>query len=231
VSAERAVADVAADPDEPAEPSAAAVRPAARERILEAACELVATEGIDDVRIARVAMSAGVSTALVHHYFSTREELLEQALLHSFELAADERFGEDADADAADESAVESLGRAIRTSLPEPGEPEREWVLWVELWLRAVRDTKLQPVAAHLYARYRAWLAAVIRAGVESGEFAAVDPERVADHAMALLDGLGLRALLRDPEMDLARARRTIAELLAPELGLDPDSLSPAKAR
>jgi AcrR family transcriptional regulator len=66
--------------EEPVQPQEGA-RPA-RERILESACELVATEGIDDVRIARVATRAGVSTALVHHYFSTREDLLEQALLH-----------------------------------------------------------------------------------------------------------------------------------------------------
>ncbi len=230
MSAERAVAE-ADDPDQRVQPDAAAEWPAARERILEAACELIATEGIDDVRIARVAMSAGVSTALVHHYFSTREELLEQALLHSFELAADERFGEEAGADAAAETATQSLARAIRTSLPEPGAPERQWVLWVELWLRAVRDPELQPVAANLYGRYRAWLGAVIRAGIDSGEFTATDPQRVADHAMALLDGLGLRALLRDPGMDLERARRTIAELLAPELGLNPDYLASAKAR
>ena len=43
---------------------------------------------------------------------------------------------------------------------------------------------------------------------------------------MALLDGFGLRALLRDPEMDLAQARRTIAEILAPRLGVDPALLS-----
>ena len=43
--------------------------PDARQRILEAACELIATEGVDDVRIARVATRAGASTALVHHYF------------------------------------------------------------------------------------------------------------------------------------------------------------------
>jgi AcrR family transcriptional regulator len=200
----------------------AVASPSAQDRILEAACELIAADGIDDVRIARVATRAGVSTALVHHYFSTREELLEQALLHSFRLAAEERFGEDADAEAADRTAAEGLAHAIRTSLPEPGEPEREWVLWVELWLRAVRDPSLQPVAAALYARYRAWLAAVIRAGVESGEFEPVDPEEVADHAMALLDGFGLRALLRDPEMDLARARRTVAGLLGPRLGIAP---------
>src|ERR1700743_329877 len=66
----------------------------ARERILEAACDLSAADGIADVRIARVAMRAGASTALVHHYFSTREELLEQALLHSFEQVGEERFAE-----------------------------------------------------------------------------------------------------------------------------------------
>jgi AcrR family transcriptional regulator len=205
--------------------------PAAQERILEAACELIADEGIDDVRIARIAMKAGVSTALVHHYFDTREELLTEALMHSFQLAAEDRFGDDADDDASAATATAGLAHAIRTSLPEAGESEREWVLWVELWLRAVRDPNLQPVAATLYARYRSWLAAAVQAGVDSGEFTEVDAEALADHAMALLDGFGLRALLRDPQMDLGRARRTIAEILAPHLGIDPDALAPAEAR
>jgi len=57
------------------------------DRILDAACELIAEEGIDEVRIARVAQRARASSTLVHHYFSTREELLEKALVHSFERA------------------------------------------------------------------------------------------------------------------------------------------------
>jgi AcrR family transcriptional regulator len=199
-----------------------------RDRILDAAVELIASEGIDDVRIARVATRAGVSTALVHHYFDTREELLTEALLHSFQLAAEERFGEPEE-EPSEETATDALARAIRTSLPEPGEPERDWVLWVELWLRAVRDPELKPVAAVLYARYRSWLADVIQAGIDSGEFERVDAEAVADHAMALLDGFGLRALLRDPRMDLERARLTIAEILAPELGVDPAALARAR--
>src|SRR6478672_8241042 len=110
-----------------------------RERILEAACDLIAADGIDEVRIARVARRAGASTALVHHYFSTREELLEQALIHSFERAGEDRFGDP----QARESATEGLARAIGDCLPLPGPQEREWVLWVELWLRAVRDPGL----------------------------------------------------------------------------------------
>jgi hypothetical protein len=93
--------------------------------------------------------------------------------------------------------------------------------LWVELWLRAVREPKLQPVAAVLYARYRAWIAGLIQAGIDSGEFKAVDPGETADHAMALLDGFGLRALLRDPAMDLTRARTSVAQVLGLALGVN----------
>src|SRR4051794_6666241 len=139
----------------------------APERILDAACDLIAEEGIDDVRIARVAQRAGASSGLVHHYFSTREELLEQALIHSFERAGDERFGEEGE----EAAGAAGLAGAIRESLPAPGEQEREWVLWVELWLRAVREPDLRPVANRLYARYRDWLASLIRSGVEDGEF------------------------------------------------------------
>jgi AcrR family transcriptional regulator len=197
----------------------------ARARILEAACELIASDGIDEVRIARVAMRAGASTALVHHYFSTREELLEQALIHSFGAAGDERFTEEPES----QSAVERLANAIRECLPLPGPQEREWVLWVELWLRAVRDPELRPVAAELYRRYREWLAAAIRAGVESGEFGPeVDVDATADLAMALLDGAGIRALIEDPAMDVTAARDLVAGRLAAVLGVDVRQLSAA---
>lgn len=195
----------------------------APERILDAACDLIAAEGIDEVRIARVAQRAGASTALVHHYFSTREELLEQALIHSFEEAGDERFRQSPDAE---ETATEALARGLAESLPFPGPQEREWVLWVELWLRAVREPALRPVAARLYGRYRDWVAGLIRAGMESGEFRAdADAEALADLAMALLDGTGVRALIQDPAMEVESARALVARQLAAELGLEPDAL------
>jgi AcrR family transcriptional regulator len=195
----------------------------APERILEAACDLIAAEGIDEVRIARVAQRARASTALVHHYFSTREELLEQALIHSFEEAGDERFRKSPDSE---ETATEALARGLAESLPFPGSQEREWVLWVELWLRAVREPALRPVAARLYGRYRDWVAGLIRAGVETGEFRDdADPEALADLAMALLDGTGVRALIQDPAMEVQPARTLVARQLAAELGLDPDAL------
>jgi AcrR family transcriptional regulator len=199
----------------------------ARERILEAACDLIAAEGIDDVRIARVAMRAGASTALVHHYFSTREELLEQAILHSFEAVGDERFAAEAEGEAP--NATAALAEAIEECLPRPGALERDWVLWVELWLRAAREPDLRPLAASLYARYHEWLEEVLKRGIDSGEFEAPDDVvALTDRTMALLDGLGLRALLHDPTMDIDAARAQVADFLAPQLGIEAKDLATA---
>jgi AcrR family transcriptional regulator len=198
-----------------------------RTRILEAAAELISEEGIDEVRIARVANRARVSTSLVHHYFSTREELLTDALMLAFDQAAEERFGSE-EPETAGTSSTAALGVAIEQCLPEHGPNEGEWVLWVELWLRAARDPELRPVATRLYERYRAWMVELIEAGVAAGEFRTEDPERIADLALGLFDGLGLRALLEDPRVDLSRARSLIAEVLGAELGVPAERLAAA---
>ncbi len=195
----------------------------ARERILEAACDLIASDGIDDVRIARVATRARASTALVHHYFSTREELLAEALVHSFETAGQERFA----GVSGGEDATHDLALAIDACLPLPGPQERDWTLWVELWLRAVRDESMRPLAAELYQRYRKWFQAAIEAGISSGEFETEhDPGELADLAVAVIDGAGVRALVRDPALAVDRARALVAGMLERELGLDAGALA-----
>jgi AcrR family transcriptional regulator len=180
----------------------------ARERILDAAVERIASDGIDAVRIARIAMDARVSTALVHYHFATREALLAEALEHSYETAGDvPEVGGDP---------VTRLKAMIDQCLPLPGELERDWVLWVELWLRAVRHPELRPTAAKLYARMNEWF----RTAIEQGDFGDVDAGPIADRTLALIDGLGLRALLGDPGMPLERARAEVWHALAGDLGL-----------
>jgi AcrR family transcriptional regulator len=187
----------------------------ARERILAAAVERIASDGIDELRIARVAMDAGVSTSLVHYHFETREALLAEAIEYSYELAADVRLGEEEGAFA---DHGERVAAMVDQFLPYPGMLERDWILWIELWLRAVRHPELRPTAARLYARLREWLGAAIAAGVDAGHFREVDPERVADRVIALADGYGVRVLIE--ELDIEEARREILADLARELGV-----------
>ena len=197
--------------------SAGSRRREARERILAAAVRRIASEGIDDVRIARIAMDAGVSSSLVHYHFATREALLAEALEYSYTRAGDARISS-GELPAA--SHAERLQSMIDQCLPTTPALREDWVLWVELWLRAVRHPELRPVAEELYARLRSWFAAEIAAGVASGEFERCDPEDVADHTLALIDGFGIRALIADAAMPLDRARRAVIAQLARELGI-----------
>jgi AcrR family transcriptional regulator len=191
--------------------------PTARDRILQAACDLIAERGIAGARIAQIAKAAGVSTALVHYHFRTRETLLSETLDYAFDVAAAVRLRAAGENDS-DGSASRRLADVVEQSLPTTDPGRREWQLWAELWLGAARDPGLRPIAAQMYVRYRTWIAAAIAEGIATGEFAAVDPGDTADLAMALIDGLGLRVLLGDPSMPLEKARERIGEILAREL-------------
>jgi AcrR family transcriptional regulator len=192
-------------------------RPSARERILAAAAAQIAREGIDGVRIARIAMEARVSTALVHYHFETRDALLAEALDYSYSHAGDARISS-GELPAA--SHAERLQSMIEQCLPTTPALEQDWVLWVELWLRAVRVPELRPVAEELYARMHAWFRDEIEAGVNDGEFVGCDPDEVTDRLLALLDGYGIRTLIGDGAIPLERARRAVSSALARDLGL-----------
>jgi AcrR family transcriptional regulator len=194
-----------------------------RDRILDAACDVIAESGMEDVRIARIATLAGVSPPLVHYHFATREALLAEALEHSFELLGDFRT---TTADDEGWSAGRRLGWMIDQSLPFPGPGDREWRLWLELWGQAARRDELRPVAARLYTRYDAWIQEVVEAGIAAGEFRAPDARAVTQRLVAAIDGIGLRVLVDDPAMATAHARRLIVEQLAVELDTEPEAFA-----
>jgi len=195
----------------------------ARERILDAACDVIAEQGIDDVRIARIATLAGVSPPLVHYHFATRAALLGEALEHSFELLGDLRT---TSADDDGWTAGRRLGWMIDQSLPFPGMGDREWGLWLELWRQAARREELRTVAARLYERYEEWIAEVVDDGIAAGEFVTDDPQAVVQRLIAAIDGVGLRVLVDDPRMRLAHARRLVVEQVAAQLGTSPEALA-----
>jgi AcrR family transcriptional regulator len=198
--------------------------PEARERILDAACDVIAEQGIEDVRIARIATVAGVSPALVHYHFATREALLAEALEHSFELLGDIRTTR---AEAEHWTAAQRLGWMIDQSLPFAGLGEREWRLWLELWSRAARRPELRPVAARLYERYDAWIAEIVQDGIDSGEFHGGDVQLITQRLIAAIDGHGIRVVVDDPAMPRARARQLIVDALASELGIAEGAFDP----
>jgi AcrR family transcriptional regulator len=128
--------------------------PATSERvasILAAACRVVVREGAHGLRMASVAQEAGVSKALVHYYFSTRQELMRSAFAWSeeqWQAALGEEIG-------ALRTGAERLDRVLLMSI-ETAEPfSNPRALWNEVWSSLRYDDALRPLVD---SSYRAWL-------------------------------------------------------------------------
>lgn len=189
-----------------------------RERILRAACEVIAEIGFENISMRKVAEHAGVSKALLHYHFDTREKLFAEAMTHSFA-----QTGKDTGADAGSVPATVLLARILRSMLPTDAELRQDWKLWQELWVRAQRDPAARHLAVDLYDQLHAWVADAVERGIVSGEFEECDVTTLSTLTLALCDGLGIRLMLDDPRVDLATARSTIWGTIAPTLGIDPE--------
>lgn len=210
----------------------AAPRPRSRrssrafERILEAATTRIAEDGIDAVRLSRIAEDAGVSTALIHYHFETREALLVEALLHAHERT--EQARDTWERVQRNLTNLQRMANMVDRTLPLTEEDTIEWKLWVELWAQANRHADLREVVEEMYATYRAWWVRTIEDGVAAGEFPSCDAGDIADHVLALLDGHGIKLLLEVRSMPVATARAQIMRRLAADLGVPAERLDPA---
>ncbi|MEV7616626.1 TetR/AcrR family transcriptional regulator [Streptomyces sp. NPDC089799] len=189
-----------------------------RERILTAACEVIADIGFENISMRKVAEHAGVSKALLHYHFDTREKLFAEAMTHSFA-----QTGLDTEDGAGSVPAAVVLARILRSMLPTDEELRQDWKLWQELWVRAQRDPAARHLAVDLYEQLHAWVTGAMDRGIASGEFRPCDVTALGTLVLALCDGLGIRVMLDDPRVDLATARSVIWGTIAPALGIPPE--------
>lgn len=189
-------------------------RPTA-EAILAAACRAIVRRGVDATRIADIAREAGTSTGTVHYYFETKDDVLLAALEWANEqpyARVDELLGRKADD-------LSRLAVLLELSIPYPGPPREEWVFFLELWGRILHRPELLAAAETTDSRWRSYFFDVVRSGTASGVFRPVaPPEEVADRLVAIVDGLGLKAVLGGPWMTPERMREILLRFAAEEL-------------
>jgi len=179
-------------------PSTAHLR---RPAILTAAAEVISERGVHNTRISDVAERAGTSAPGVLYWFPTKDELLAQALLF-----ADERFYEGLTEEL--EALGSATARLARLIELWPAEGDGETVLWMELWVRALRDPELAKTRERLDRRWRAAIADIVREGQASGEFGPADADDVALLLGALMDGFAIQLALDDPAVTADTVRR-----------------------
>ncbi len=175
-------------------------------QLLAAAAAVIAERGFAATRIADVAERAGTSAPGVLYWFDSRDALLAEAL--SF---AERAFHDDLAAEvAALDDPRERLATLIERSI---GVDDYDWVLWMELWVRALRDPRMAESRQLLDDGWRAQIASIIAEGQAAGVFAGPEPERAALELAALIDGLAVQVALDDPLVTAELMRSTCVEV------------------
>jgi hypothetical protein len=80
-----------------------------------------------------------------------------------------------------------------------------DWILWLELWVRALRDPAARTAREQLDRRWRTCLRAAIDEGVASGDFHSSDLEATTVRLASLMDGLAIQLALEDESMSPER--------------------------
>jgi AcrR family transcriptional regulator len=196
-------------------------RPTA-EAILAAACRVIVRRGVDATRIADIAREAGTSTGTVHYYFETKDDVLLAALEWANEqpyIRVDELLGREADD-------LSRLATLLELSIPYPGRPREEWVFFLELWDLILHRSELLAAGESTDSRWRSYFFDVVRSGTANGVFRPVaDPDEVADRLVALVDGLGLKAVLGGSWMTPERMREILLRFAADQLQVSCEEL------
>ena len=201
-----------------------AVRPKATKdrhrEILDAAARVITERGLAETRISDVAEAAGVSPGLILYYFESKDRLLSEALTY----ANDQFFLRMSRETRRIPSAKEQLRHLIDLSVPgyqpEYGKLD-EWALWIEVWVRALRDPQMAKDREVLDQRWRQSIADIVRAGQASGEFGPGDAEEVALRLGSLIDGLAIQVILNDSQVSPERMHRACMEVAAQEIGFE----------
>jgi AcrR family transcriptional regulator len=192
-----------------------------RQEILEAASQVITDRGLAETRIQDIAEACGVSAGLILYYFESKDRLLAEALT----LANDRFYLEMSREMRKIGSAKERIERLIELSVPGLL-PEYslldEWALWLEIWVRALRDPQMAKEREALDRRWIQSLAEVVRYGRQTGEFAVddVDAEDVAFELGTMMDGMAIQVLLHDPAITPERMHRIALDAARRLLGM-----------
>jgi len=182
---------------------------ATRERIVQAARELVVEHGYDSVSTGQVLQRAGVSRGGLYHHFSGKQELM-AAVLEAVERDFTDRLAA-AVADAPDPfSALETgvqwyLDECLRSKeLQRVGLYEGRKALGWVAWRETIAPYGLQ------------MLAAALDAAIDAGQLERADPLALAHIILALLhEAVTMNLAAADPPSERARTGQAVATVIA----------------
>ena len=178
-------------------------RLAAETAIVQAAFDIVATRGVDQVTLAEAGEEAGYSRALAAHYFESKEALLAAVAEHAIE-----QYRRKLEAAEPARSGREALLAAIAFYFNETRKWPKRLRAFFEVTNAALRWPSIAPTVARLNAEMTGRLAAQIRAAQASGDIrAGLDATAEAVAIMGAMRGIMGQWLIAPDSVDLDAVR------------------------
>jgi AcrR family transcriptional regulator len=197
----RPAAPLSAPPSRRGGPGSTAHGRVSRDRVLQAAVDLIIENGIDRVRLAEIARRAGMSSGQVIYYFTSKEHILLETLAWQERRDASRRRA----ILPAISGAWRRLERYVDLYLPS-GPADPAWILWTEAWARAPHDAAVSQFLDELSRPWSEDLAEIVHHGIREGTFAPqVPPGDFTICFGALLDGLATLRLHQQPYLPRER--------------------------
>ena len=172
---------------------------ARKEQILEAAATVFSQFGLYQARMEDIAAAAGVSKGTIYLYFKDKDSLI-QAL-------AEQIFAQElADLQLAYDTAgtaVERLTIFYEALIAEEAEVLPLMPILYEFYALGLRRENVRAVLSNFPNQSATLLAAIIQAGIESGEFAPTDALKAARALDALMSGIILQWVYAPEGMDV----------------------------
>ncbi len=195
----------------------APVRVLRREAIIDAACQVMAEQGLATTRVADVAARAGISAGHVLYYFESKADLFLQSL-----RAVEDRLRDEALARCEPLTTAAERWDAMLDTMAPGGQGDFKLLLWLEAWELAPRDAHVARFIADLDARWQALLLDVLHFGQQTGEIAAdADVEDFVERFSAFFDGLTIQVVIGVRSIDRERMLAICRSYAASELDWD----------
>ncbi|MBC6408213.1 MAG: transcriptional regulator BetI [Rhodobacteraceae bacterium] len=164
------------------------VKPSRRAALVQATIAEIDEAGTLDVTVSQIARRAGMSSALAHHYFGSKDQMLVAAMRHILTIFGDEVRGALAMAHTP-KARIEAIVRACFSA--QNFRPEVV-AAWLNFYVQA---QTLDHPARRLLSVYHWCLHSNLRSGFRS---LVDDPDLAAETIGSLIDGVYIRQALRN---------------------------------
>ena len=184
------------------------------DEFLAAALDLFAERNFASVTIKDIAKSLNVNSALIYYYFKNKTDLfratIEHAIANAFENV---RALEDKSAEP-----PQLISAWLDNHVNKYAEIHRFVKIALDFRSAHEGDPKIADTIERFYEEERKLLSKVIRQGVKQGQFASVDPDRMAQFISTHLDGCMVRSVIL-PEFDLKGAVKDLQHRIFDQMG------------